>query len=132
MAWEHDADRIDTVGPAECPSRGGHAERRRLPAITRGAAKRNLPERVPCSELEARTVKVERDVERRSLTSEVFIQLGGGLLQDRMIRLAPMTSGAGQLGRRPRPEDGSKTGIRRDQGELADRRRVRAAKELSC
>ncbi len=88
MAGEDDTDRIGPVGGAERTRRGRDAERRRLPAVARGGAERDLGQRPPRRQLEARPLKVQRNIERRARAGEVFIELGGGPLEDRMIGVA--------------------------------------------
>src|SRR2546425_6509195 len=75
MAGEDDADGIGPVRSAERASRRGDAERRRLPSVAGRGAERDIGQRAPRRQLEARPLKIDRNIERRTRAGEVFIEL---------------------------------------------------------
>src|SRR5438132_1704865 len=131
MAGEDDADGIGPVRGAERARRGRNAERRCLPAVAGRGAEWNIGQRPPCRELEARSLQVERNVEARAGAGEVFVELGGRLLQDWMIEVMMwprLDSGARR--RQPGPEDRPEPVVRRDQCQRSDRCAVSRAGQV--
>src|ERR1700736_3324165 len=122
MTGEDDADGIRAVGSAEGARGLGDAERGRLLTIAGRGAERDTSQRPPGCELEARTLQVEREIERRARSGEVLVELGYRSHEDRMIRSAARYwMDTGTSGRQPGPEDRPETLVRRDEREHTDR-----------
>src|SRR3989441_12314668 len=88
VAGEHDTHWVRSVRGADGAGRGRDAESGRLAAIGRGGPEGNIRQRAPGPDLQARALEIERDVERGPLAGEVFVELPGRGLQDRMVRIA--------------------------------------------
>src|SRR2546422_5203416 len=88
MAGEHDTHRVRSIRGADGSGRIRDAEPGRLASVGGGCPELNLRQRAPGRDLEARALEVEWDVERGPLAGEVFVELPGRGLQDRMVRIA--------------------------------------------
>ena len=98
MAWDHDRDRIASVGRAHGTHGIGRSDREGLLGIRTGFAIGNLLQGPPDADLEWRALQDQRQIEVAKIVGEVGIELARGLTENRMV---VATDGSG---RKPRVE----------------------------
>jgi hypothetical protein len=87
VTWHDDGDRIPAICSADSSCRAGISQLRRELAIGAGFTEGDTQEDLPDLLLKWCASHIERHGERVSLAREIFVQLGLGSKQDRVVRV---------------------------------------------